>query len=61
MVFCLEHGEFADELVNIIIDRLFSETTVQRKTGLLYLISDILYNSSTTVRNASVYRTSLEV
>ncbi|KAI1898636.1 hypothetical protein AGOR_G00074420 [Albula goreensis] len=57
MVFCLERAEAAEEVVGCIAESLsLLQTPLQKKIARLYLVSDILYNSSAKVANASYYR-----
>eukprot|EP00471_Norrisiella_sphaerica_P004924 CAMPEP_0184483122 /NCGR_PEP_ID=MMETSP0113_2-20130426/4736_1 /TAXON_ID=91329 /ORGANISM="Norrisiella sphaerica, Strain BC52" /LENGTH=692 /DNA_ID=CAMNT_0026863309 /DNA_START=147 /DNA_END=2225 /DNA_ORIENTATION=+ len=58
MGFALDHAEEAKEIVEIITEALsLDETPIPKKVARLYLVSDILYNSTAPVRNASAYRT----
>jgi U2-associated protein SR140 len=57
MAFCLEHGEAASEVANVIISSLLvSSTPVPRKMARLHLISDIVHNSAVTLPSAWKYR-----
>merc|ERR1712130_613200 len=57
MGFALDHAEEAKEITEIITDSLcILETPINKKIARLFLVSDILYNSSAPVRNASAYR-----
>ena len=57
MVFCLEHSDYAEEVVECITESLsILETPLTKKIARLYLISDILHNSSAKVANASYFR-----
>ncbi|XP_070538987.1 U2 snRNP-associated SURP motif-containing protein-like isoform X3 [Ptychodera flava] len=57
MVYCLDHAESAEEIVECIAESLsILQTPIPKKTGRLFLVSDILYNSSAKVANASFYR-----
>ncbi|XP_053341109.1 U2 snRNP-associated SURP motif-containing protein isoform X1 [Clarias gariepinus] len=57
MLFCLERAEAAEEVVSCIAESLsMIQTPLQKKVARLYLVSDILYNSSAKVSNASYYR-----
>ena len=62
MAFALDHSEQGKQIVSILIDALtLDETPQAKKLARLYLVSDILHNSSTPmVRGASVYRTEYE-
>jgi len=58
MGFALDHAEEAKEIVEIITESLsLDETPIPKKVARLCLVSDILYNSTAPVRNASAYRT----
>ncbi|XP_078266550.1 U2 snRNP-associated SURP motif-containing protein isoform X2 [Rhinoraja longicauda] len=57
MVFCLNHAEAAEEIVECIAESLsILKTPLPKKIARLYLVSDVLYNSSAKVANASYYR-----
>ncbi|XP_077987617.1 U2 snRNP-associated SURP motif-containing protein-like [Glandiceps talaboti] len=57
MVYCLDHAESAEEIVECIAESLsIIQTPIPKKVGRLFLVSDILYNSSAKVANASFYR-----
>jgi len=57
MAFALEHAEAAEEVVRVIAESLtLPETAIQLKVARLYLVSDILHNSSAPVPKASQYR-----
>jgi len=60
MAFCLEHGEAAVEVSNIIISSLLvNSTPVPRKMARLHLISDIVQNSAVSLPSAWKYRDDL--
>jgi U2-associated protein SR140 len=63
MVYCLDHSEAAEEIVDCIVESLgILQTPVPIKVARLYLVSDILYNCSTCpVPNSSYYRKGFEV
>ncbi|XP_042194940.1 U2 snRNP-associated SURP motif-containing protein isoform X2 [Callorhinchus milii] len=57
MIFCLNHAEAAEEIVECIAESLsILKTPLPKKIARLYLVSDVLYNSSAKVANASYYR-----
>ncbi|XP_064194692.1 U2 snRNP-associated SURP motif-containing protein-like isoform X1 [Anguilla rostrata] len=57
MVFCLSHADAAEEVVECIAESLsILKTPLPKKIARLYLVSDVLYNSSAKVANASYYR-----
>lgn len=61
MAFALDHAEHAKEIVEIITDAMsILDTPVPKKIARLFLISDILYNSSAPVKNASAYRSAFQ-
>jgi len=62
MVFAIEHAEAADDIITILCNSLLIETTPMYPTKIarLYLISDILHNSSASAPNAWKYRTGFE-
>jgi U2-associated protein SR140 len=57
MVYCIDHAEFAEEIVECIIESLSIEhTPISKKIARLFLVSDILQNCHVKVVNASFYR-----
>lgn len=62
MVFCLTHADAAEEVVECIQESLgILETPIGIKIARLFLVSDILHNSSNKgIRNASYFRRGLE-
>ena len=61
MGFCLDHADVSFEIIQIIVESLtLKKTAVPTKLARLYLVSDILHNSSARVPNASSYRTGFE-
>lgn len=57
MIFCIDHAEAAEEVVECIAESLsIVETPLYKKIARLYLISDILHNCTVKVANASFYR-----
>uniref|UniRef100_A0A8K9Y7I0 U2 snRNP-associated SURP motif-containing protein n=1 Tax=Oncorhynchus mykiss TaxID=8022 RepID=A0A8K9Y7I0_ONCMY len=57
MLFCLSHAEAAEEIVECVTESLsILKTPLPKKIARLYLVSDVLYNSSAKVANASYYR-----
>ncbi|KAL6041297.1 U2 snRNP-associated SURP domain-containing protein [Balamuthia mandrillaris] len=61
MCFALDHSECAEEVVEILTEALtLKETPVATKVARLFLVSDILHNSTAPVPNASAYRTFFE-
>ncbi len=61
MVFCIEHADAWEEIIECIADSLFiAETPLFKKVARLYLISDILNNCTVKVANASNYRRGLQ-
>uniref|UniRef100_A0A672RIJ6 U2 snRNP-associated SURP motif-containing protein n=1 Tax=Sinocyclocheilus grahami TaxID=75366 RepID=A0A672RIJ6_SINGR len=57
MFFCLAHADAAEEIVECIAESLsILKTPLPKKIARLYLVSDVLYNSSAKVANASYYR-----
>jgi U2-associated protein SR140 len=58
MAFSLDHAEASADIVEMLQESLvLAETPAAAKIARLYLVSDILHNSSTQVKNASSYRT----
>eukprot|EP00878_Enallax_costatus_P028828 GHUV01031177.1.p1 GENE.GHUV01031177.1~~GHUV01031177.1.p1 ORF type:complete len:188 (-),score=55.53 GHUV01031177.1:1472-2035(-) len=61
MVFALEHADAAADVCEILEEALtLSETPPATKLARLFLVNDILHNSTAPVRNASRYRARLE-
>jgi U2-associated protein SR140 len=57
MIYCIDHAESAEEIVDCIAESLsIMETPLYKKIARLYLISDILHNCSVKVANASFFR-----
>lgn len=57
MIYCIEHAEAAEEVVDCIAESLsILQTPLHKKIARLYLISDVLHNCSVKVANASFYR-----
>nr|XP_055058097.1 U2 snRNP-associated SURP motif-containing protein isoform X2 [Misgurnus anguillicaudatus] len=57
MLFCLQHADAAEEIVECIAESLsILKTPLPKKIARLYLVSDVLYNSCAKVANASYYR-----
>ncbi|XP_051556088.1 U2 snRNP-associated SURP motif-containing protein-like isoform X2 [Myxocyprinus asiaticus] len=57
MLFCLLRADAAEEIVECIAESLsILKTPLPKKIARLYLVSDVLYNSSAKVANASYYR-----
>jgi len=58
MAFALDHADAGKEIVQTIAESLTLDSTpVSSKMARLYLVSDILHNSQSGVKNASNYRT----
>ncbi|KAI8381439.1 uncharacterized protein BYT42DRAFT_566518 [Radiomyces spectabilis] len=61
MAFAIDHADAADEVIDLVIKSLLlPETPLSVKLARLYLVSDILHNSSVHVPNAWKYRQSFE-
>lgn len=61
MVFILDHADCAADVAEILVDALsLPETPVPLKIARLFLLSDVLYNTSAAVRNVSRYRARLQ-
>lgn len=57
MVYCIDHAEAAEEIVECITESLSNESTlITKKISRLYLVSDILNNCGVKVNKASNYR-----
>ncbi|KAG0380626.1 U2 snRNP-associated SURP domain-containing protein [Mortierella sp. AD032] len=62
MLFCIQHADAADEIVEILVESMVLSTTPQPvRMARLYLISDILHNSSISLPNVWKLRSALEV
>jgi len=61
MVFCMDHSNHAEEIVECIVESCcILETPLTKKIARVYLISDILHNSSAKVAKASFFRKHFE-
>jgi U2-associated protein SR140 len=61
MVFALDNADAAGDVVEVLAESLtLSETPPPTKLARLFLVNDILHNSTAPVRNASRYRAKLE-
>jgi len=61
MAFALDHADASKEIVQTIAESLtLASTPVGSKMARLYLVSDILHNSQSGVKNASAYRTGFQ-
>ncbi|XP_066155445.1 U2 snRNP-associated SURP motif-containing protein [Euwallacea fornicatus] len=57
MVYCIDHAEAAEEIVECISESLSNDSTlITKKIARLYLVSDILNNCGVKVNKASNYR-----
>ena len=58
MGFALDNADFATQIATALRDSLMvADTPAPKKVARLFLVSDILHNSSAGVKNASIYRT----
>lgn len=58
MGFALDNADFATQIATALRDSLMlPDTPAPKKVARLFLVSDILHNSSAGVKNASIYRT----
>ncbi|KFG99960.1 RNA recognition motif protein, partial [Toxoplasma gondii MAS] len=61
MVFCMSHANCSAEIALCLYEALtLAETNLDSKLARLYLLSDILFNSSAPTPSAWSYRASLE-
>ncbi|MES1918858.1 U2 snRNP-associated SURP domain-containing protein [Bonamia ostreae] len=61
MGFCIDNSEHAIEIADTITESLIvEETDVNKRISRLYLVSDILHNSDSSVRNSSAYRSEFQ-
>ena len=62
MVFCIDHSEAWEEVVECVTESLtILESPLHKKASRLYLVSDILNNCSVKIDNASSYRGAFEL
>ncbi|KAG0309539.1 U2 snRNP-associated SURP domain-containing protein [Dissophora globulifera] len=62
MIFCMQHAEAADEIVDIMLGSMVLPGTPQPvRLARLYLISDILHNCSVPLPNVWKFRSALEL
>ncbi|XP_071165088.1 U2 snRNP-associated SURP motif-containing protein-like isoform X3 [Mytilus edulis] len=62
MVWCLDHAEAGEEIVECISESLsILQTPIPKKIARLFLVSDILFNSSAKVPNASFFRKCFQI
>lgn len=62
MVWCMDHAEAAEEIVECITESLsILQTPIPKKIARLFLVSDILFNSSAKVPNASFFRKCFQI
>lgn len=61
MGFVFQHVDSSQEIIEMIKDSFFMHTsTLAGLVAKLYLLSDVLYNSGSTIKNASVYRNMIQ-
>lgn len=61
MVWIVEHGDAADEIASVLVQSLtVADTPLSLKIARLFLVSDVLHNSSARVSNAWKLRTAIE-
>ncbi|UKJ89926.2 hypothetical protein MACJ_003180 [Theileria orientalis] len=61
MLFFINNSESAYQLTDLLINRLKDESSqVNQKIALLYVLSDVLYNSASSRQFSWIYRTSIE-
>nr|CAH0099607.1 unnamed protein product [Daphnia galeata] len=61
MIFCIEHAEAYEEIIDFIAESLNSvKTSIAKKLGRFFLVSDVLYNSSAKAVNASSFRSGFQ-
>ncbi|XP_028967604.1 U2 snRNP-associated SURP motif-containing protein [Galendromus occidentalis] len=61
MMYCIEHAFAAEEIVDLLVDSLdIIETPLYKKIARFYLVSDILYNCTARLPNASFFRVAFE-
>ncbi|KAF8933829.1 U2 snRNP-associated SURP domain-containing protein [Dissophora ornata] len=62
MMFCMQHADAADEIVDIIVASMILPNTPQQvRLARLYLISDVLHNCSVPLPNVWKFRSALEL
>jgi len=57
MMFCIEHAEFSQECIEMLYERIKQEC---HHIGILYVFSDIMFNSNSSVRFAGGYRLQIQ-
>jgi len=61
MVWCLDHADYAEEIVDCITESLsLLETPIATKVARLYVVNDILHNSGAKIHHASHFRREFE-
>jgi U2-associated protein SR140 len=63
MMFCLDHSEAADEVIDALVESLTlsaADSHVEKKMARLYLLSDILHNSSAPYPKTARFRSQIE-
>ncbi|KAG0040813.1 hypothetical protein BGZ82_008871 [Podila clonocystis] len=62
MMFCMQHADAADEIVDILVESMILPNTPQPvRLARLHLISDVLHNCSVPLPNVWKFRSALEV
>ena len=57
MVWCMKHADYAEEIVECISEAISQpDISIQTRVARLFLISDLLHNSSARIPNASYFR-----
>ncbi|KAI2798940.1 U2 snRNP-associated SURP domain-containing protein [Blomia tropicalis] len=57
MIFCIEHADSCDEIIECLADSLcIDDTPLFKKIARLFVVSDILHNCSVKIANVSNYR-----
>ncbi|GBE58694.1 RNA binding protein [Babesia ovata] len=61
MMFIINHGESAYQVTDYLVNSILEDTpTVDKKISRLYILSDVLYNTSASNKFAWLYRTTFE-
>ncbi|XP_075262161.1 U2 snRNP-associated SURP motif-containing protein-like [Convolutriloba macropyga] len=60
MVFCLNHADCAEQIVRIMVAKMEHTKQHSKRLAFLYLVNDLLHNSSAKVANAASYRRYIE-
>ena len=60
MVFCLNHADCAEQIIRIMMSKMEHTKQHSKRLAFLYLVNDLLHNSSAKIPNAASYRRYIE-